>query len=89
MKTTRPEQGLERVLAALEQDLLNATDEEIQTSAKELGMNPNMKGSAAMFGVTLLLRPRSQEKNTRPRSKKASGVTATVRSRRRSKGDAP
>jgi hypothetical protein len=75
MKTTRPELGLERVLVALE------------PSARELGMNPNMKGSVALFGVTLLVRPRSHEKNIGARSKKASGPTGTVRSRRRPKED--
>lgn len=44
---------LERLLAALEQELIAATDEEILEAARDLGMNPAMKGSAAFFGVTI------------------------------------
>lgn len=80
MKTTRPELGLERLLAALERDLLDATEEEILAAARELGMNPTMKGSIALFGVTLLVRPRS---------KKAPNPMGDTRSRRRPKGDTP
>lgn len=43
----------ERLLAALERELLEATDEEILEAARDLGMNPAMKGSAAFFGVTV------------------------------------
>jgi hypothetical protein len=43
----------ECLLAALERDLLEATDEEILEAAGDLGMNPVMKGSAAFFGVTV------------------------------------
>jgi hypothetical protein len=49
----RPERGLERLLYALERDVIDATDEEILAAAREFGMNPTMKGSAAFFGVTL------------------------------------
>lgn len=52
MKAISPEVGLERLLLALETDLLVVADEEILAIAKELGMNPAMKGSAAMFGIT-------------------------------------
>lgn len=48
---------LESLLAALEQELIAATDEEILEAAADLGMNPAMKGSAAFFGVTIPLRP--------------------------------
>lgn len=82
MKSTHPERGLERLLVALERDLLDATDEEILAAAKELGMNPAMKGSAAFIGVTLLARMR-----TLPR--KSSERTGVSGSRRRPKGDAP
>ncbi|HEY2591549.1 MAG TPA: hypothetical protein VGI35_08150, partial [Steroidobacteraceae bacterium] len=57
MTTARPELGLERVLAALEHDLLDATDQEIREAANELGMNPTLKGSAALFGVTFTIKP--------------------------------
>ena len=46
----------ERLLAALERELIDATDEEILEAAKDLGMNPQMKGSAAFFGITRLAR---------------------------------
>lgn len=43
----------ERLLAALQRELLEATDEDILAAAGDLGMNPAMKGSAAFFGVTI------------------------------------
>jgi hypothetical protein len=58
MKATRANAALERLLLALECELLEATDEEVLAAARELGMNPAMKGSAAFFGVTKLVRPR-------------------------------
>ena len=57
MTLSWPETALTRILEALEQELLQASDEEIMTVAKELGMNPAMKGSAAFadirYGVAL------------------------------------
>jgi len=47
----------ERLLAALERELIEATDEEILAAAKELGMNPAMKGSAAFFGIATIFHP--------------------------------
>jgi hypothetical protein len=44
-------QRLTRILEALELDLIDATDEEILEAAKDLGMDPSMKGSAAFLGV--------------------------------------
>jgi hypothetical protein len=55
MKMTRPDSALERLLLALEDELLEATDEEILAAAHELGMNPAMKGSAAFFGLTMVV----------------------------------
>jgi len=46
-----PELALLRVLAGLEKELVDATDEEIEQAAQELGMNIRMKGSAAFAGV--------------------------------------
>jgi hypothetical protein len=46
-----PEAALAQVLDALEHELVAATDEEILEAAKDLGMNPMMKGSAAFFGL--------------------------------------
>jgi hypothetical protein len=51
MKSDNAER-FEGLLAALEQELIAATDEEILEAAADLGMNPAMKGSAAFFGVT-------------------------------------
>ncbi len=46
-----PVTALTRVLDALEQDLLEAADEEILEAARTLGMNPEMRGSAAYLGL--------------------------------------
>lgn len=47
----------ERLLIALERELIEATDEEILEAARDLRMNPEMRGSAAFIG--LLHAPRS------------------------------
>jgi hypothetical protein len=49
--SVRPDVGLERLIQGLEGELLEATDEEFLAAARELGMNPDMKGSAAFLGV--------------------------------------
>lgn len=46
-----PETALERILDALERELLEATDAEILQAADDLGMKPGMKGSAAFLGL--------------------------------------
>jgi hypothetical protein len=46
-----PEVALSRVLAGLEEELVEATDEEIGAAAADLGMDVTMKGSAAFIGV--------------------------------------
>ena len=86
MTTKRPDSTLERLLLALEDELLQATDAEVLAAAHELGMNPAMKGSAALFGVTMLVRPM--------RVNYESGIRITDErypsgSRRRTKGDTP
>jgi hypothetical protein len=43
--------ALARVLDGLEQELIDASNEEILEAAKDLGMNPMMKGSAAFMGL--------------------------------------
>lgn len=62
MKSTHPELALERILLAVEREVMDATDEELLAAARELGINPSMKGSAAFSGVTFSahagLRPR-------------------------------
>lgn len=51
MTQTFPETALERILEALERELIIATDEEILEAAGDLGMKPGMKGSAAFLGL--------------------------------------
>jgi hypothetical protein len=48
---------LERILAALEQELIGADDDELRDVVAELGLKPSMKGSVALFGVTRRLQP--------------------------------
>jgi hypothetical protein len=48
-----PENALERTLDALAVELIDVSDEEIMEAAKELGMNPMMKGSAAFLGLRI------------------------------------
>jgi hypothetical protein len=49
--SVRPDVGLERLIHGLEQELLAAPDEEFVAGARDLGMKPEMKGSAAFIGV--------------------------------------
>ena len=49
--SVRPDVGLERLIHGLELELLEAADEEFLAGAQDLGMNPQMKGSAAFIGV--------------------------------------
>ena len=48
---TEPQAALDRLLDALAHELIDVSDEEILAAAKELGMNPMMKGSAAFLGL--------------------------------------
>jgi hypothetical protein len=82
MNTKRPAAKLERLLYAFERDVLEASDEEILAVAQELGMKPEMKGSAALFGVTLRV-------HLRPRPEAVAHARAAPRVRRRPKGDTP
>jgi|HubBroStandDraft_5_1064220.scaffolds.fasta_scaffold502371_2 hypothetical protein len=52
--SVRPDIGLERLIHGLEKELLEAADEEFMVGARDLGMNPHMKGSAAFIGVKSL-----------------------------------
>jgi hypothetical protein len=52
-----PEAKLTRVLEALEQELIDASDEEIIAAAMELGMNPKITGSALFEGLKYPARP--------------------------------
>lgn len=60
-KAEQLEERLDGLLDALEQELTDATDEEILAAASDLGMNPAMKGSAAFFGVTVDLRAKTRQ----------------------------
>ena len=46
-----PETALERILDALELELVAASDADILEAANDLGMKPQMKGSAAFIGL--------------------------------------
>ncbi len=46
-----PETALERILDALEHELVAASDADILEAANDLGMKPQMKGSAAFIGL--------------------------------------
>ena len=46
-----PETALERVLDALERELIEASDADVLEAADDLGMKPQMKGSAAFLGL--------------------------------------
>jgi hypothetical protein len=46
-----PQAALDRLLDALAHELIDVSDDEILAAAKELGMNPMMKGSAAFLGL--------------------------------------
>lgn len=48
---TTPAAALGRILDQLDRELIEASDEEILEAARDLGMNPMMKGSAAFFGL--------------------------------------
>ncbi len=52
LRTTSPEVALAWILQALEKELIDASDEEILEAAKDLGMDPEMKLSAAFKGLT-------------------------------------
>ena len=49
--TTRPELALDRILKAFEAELIDASEEEIASALKDLGMTMTMKGSAALVDV--------------------------------------
>jgi hypothetical protein len=48
---TTPAAALGRILDQLDRELIDATDEDILEAARDLGMNPLMKGSAAFLGL--------------------------------------
>lgn len=56
-----PESALARVLDALAQELVDASDEEITAAANSLGMDLRMRESAAFAGVTYPSRPQPSD----------------------------
>ncbi len=48
---TTPAAALGRILDQLDRELIDASDEDILEAARDLGMNPMMKGSAAFLGL--------------------------------------
>jgi hypothetical protein len=61
VKRVPPETALERILAALERELVEAPEAEILEAARELGMDPSMKGSAAFLGLRFPATPRLED----------------------------
>lgn len=57
MKGTIAKVALSRVLEALEQELIHASDEEVMAAARELGMNPEARESAAFQGLKYPIKP--------------------------------
>jgi hypothetical protein len=51
---TTPAAALGRILDQLDRELIEASDEDILEAARDLGMNPMMKGSAAFLGLQCL-----------------------------------
>ena len=49
--------ALNRILQGLEQELIDASDEEVIAAAKDLGMDPSMQGSAVFAGLKFPARP--------------------------------
>ncbi len=91
MTTERADLSLERLLTAIERELLAASDEEVLAAARELGIKPDMKSSAALVGVTMFARPRAlsplAERSAGPAPAGRDDGPTAPRPRRRPKGD--
>jgi hypothetical protein len=48
-----PQAALDRLLDALARELTYVSEDEVLAAAKELGMNPMMRGSAAFLGLRI------------------------------------
>jgi hypothetical protein len=57
VKRASPEVALTRILEGLGQELIDLPDEEIIEAAKALGMDPEMRGSAAFAGLKYPAQP--------------------------------
>lgn len=80
--------GFERVLDALALELMESTDEELLQAAKDLGMDPRMRGSAAFIGLRYPAIPRMSDFFEVPENRvQASGPEAsTLKLQRPSRG---
>jgi trimethylamine:corrinoid methyltransferase-like protein len=56
-----PAVALERVLTGLVEEIIEAADEELTQAAKDLGMDLNMRGSAAFLGVMYAMPKRIED----------------------------
>jgi hypothetical protein len=74
----------ERVLAALERELIHADDDELMQVVAELGLKPSMKGSVALLGVTRRVAPWGFRDGPAPRDEP--GKSQRAAERRRPKG---
>ena len=61
MKKSSAEIGLSRILDGFAQELTVASDPEILSAAKDLGMDLSMKESAAYAGLTFPARPQAAD----------------------------
>ena len=55
------ERRLQRVLAALEHEVLHATDQEVCDAVRDLDIDPDMKGSIAWVGITFPAKMRMED----------------------------
>jgi hypothetical protein len=53
--------AFERVLEALAEELIESTDDELLEAARDLGMDPTMRGSAAFIGLKYPALPRPSD----------------------------
>jgi hypothetical protein len=61
VKRPLPHVRLERIVEALEQELIAASDAELLQAASDLGMKPGMRGSAAFLGLLYPAKSRLQD----------------------------
>ena len=61
VNTPVTEQRLQRVLAALEAELLAASDDEVRLAASDIGIKPDMAGSIAWLGILFPKKVRPHE----------------------------
>jgi hypothetical protein len=89
MNITRPELKLERMLAALEQELLETSDDEILSVATEIGLRPGMQGSVALAGVLMTVHLRRGNREARADAGNKTARRGIARTRRGPKDDTP